>query len=349
MMNSLDSLATLYATDVRFGDGLVEPMRFCYKAWTTFYNPPLIIGIPWQMIAIRIAMFIPLIIMTITSAFLCVIGLAVKMCSSFPPSQEKFKYYSILDDAITHLNRTDGKINREKTEESSLLFSTFEKDCINHILTFLDFRDKRRLLQTNLHFKKVVEESPTWNSYWAGLENSDIVPLEIRMNNFEINSENLRWVFTPAFKTFYGCLAKHRSFSLIKEVPQARVQLERVDNLLSNGFCREHLESTFNNLMDEQFSDNFCFRVLLSATDGTMGEGIVFHEKDNVNNRHLFLNFCDGIEGAIQTRYLKGQNFEVACFEEKYLIRQFNAYVHLEESKKYSGMSWADEERVELY
>ncbi|MBA3238734.1 MAG: hypothetical protein H0T62_10380 [Parachlamydiaceae bacterium] len=272
------------------------------------------------------------------------------MCSSFPPPIEKLKRYSILDDASTYLTQADGKFIRDTSEESSLLFSTFEKDCINHILTFLNFRDKRRVLQTTQHFKKIVEESPTWNLYCAGLENSTLEPLRrIRMNNFDINTDNLRWIFTPAFETFYLCLAKHKSFSLMKDVPQTTVQMERMDLLEGSGFNKDHLVSTFNLLMDEQFSNNFCFRVILSAPDGTMGEGIAFHEKDDVENRHVFIIYCDGLEGEIQTRYLRGQNFEDAHFKEKYLIRQFNAFAHLEEAKKHLCMSWAGEERVELY
>lgn len=324
-MNCLDAITALYATDVRFGDQLVAPMRFCDDTWRNMYRPPLFVGVPWKVVAFRIVAFVPLIIMTVASAFLCVIGCALKMCSSFPTNLEKFKHFSILDDAPTQLFLPDCS-KREISSESAQLFSSFEKDCINYTLTFLSFREKRKLLQVSHHFKKVVEDSPAWKLYYEGIEVQMRVQLQqSQLVSFENNLDNLLWVFTPAFEAFYIPLAKCEGFSVIKELPKATIAIQLIKfNLFNQEPFEQKLRNELNGLIDDQFSDKYCFRVILTSPDGSLGEGIVFHDEEKF---HCFVCYGDPNEGPIYTRYFQGRDFEEIHYKEKYLIRHFEEYV----------------------
>lgn len=323
VMNCLDSLKALYAPDARFGDCLITPMRIIFSVWGETKGEP---THGWLDVAMRISLFVGLACWAFVAAIPCAIGMALKMCSSVPFSSRKIKYHSLLDDVSTELYLPEPK--RKKSPESAQLFSTFQADCINHILTFLSFRSKLKLLQITKYFKKVVEESTSWKLYFKDCENLNIREDELSIDYFKNNIHKGKVAFTPAYDTFYKTLAKKFNASLIRNLPFLVIETSTLmRNTLSTDYHFEgNLINRIHNLIRISFTDQFCVRVLFSSPDGGMGESIAFHDGEKIDTRHIFVNYWDLNTSTIINKCWVGENLEQVPFQEKFLLEQFKLY-----------------------
>ncbi|MBA3238733.1 MAG: hypothetical protein H0T62_10375 [Parachlamydiaceae bacterium] len=292
-MNCLDSLKALYAPDVRFGDSLIEPMRFCHFAWNQISTDEWgEVTDGWEQVVMRIVFFVPYVIWTCLTAIPCAIGMALKMCSTVPFSSHKITYYSLLDDVSTELYLPEPK--RKKSAESAQQFSTFPEDCVNQILTFLSFRSKLKLLQTTKYFERVVKECPSWKLYFKDCENLEMLEGEHALDFFKnnIHKDKLAFAFTPAYDTFYKPLAMKFNSSLIRNLPFGAFNTPLMKNTFDKNYLFEgNLIHRIHNLIRINFTNEFCVRVLFSSPDGGMGESIAFHEGEKIDTRHIFVNY----------------------------------------------------------
>ncbi|MBA3238710.1 MAG: hypothetical protein H0T62_10255 [Parachlamydiaceae bacterium] len=330
-MNCLDSLKALYEPDVRFGDSLIKPMRITMFGWEHSYGPQSPFQ-GWEGVAYRISAFIPLVILTLGAVILCAIGMVLKMCSSLEYASDRIKYFSLLDDLPTELYLPEPE--RKTSSESVQLFSTFNADCINQVLTFLSFRDKLKLLQTTKYFQKVVEESPSWDLYFKGCDNlitreKAVLPLDY----FKSNIQQGRLVFTPAYETFYTPITQKINSSAIRNLPVAFIETSETPKMINTLFGSWAFESILTGriqiLILTHFAEQSCFRVMFNSPDGGMGECIIFHEGDNMDARYIFFNYWDLNTGSIKSSYWVGEIYKGRPYEKELLellANQFELY-----------------------